>query len=173
MIELADLKDKNNAANNAVNRKKTVLKNLIQDYLQSVGAKANDGIVLDDTEIAFRPNITDEIDPRTWYDWWKKGRISDNQFFSAISVSVTTARNAIGEDQLGEVKHTTLSKTPDLRIKPLEGNDYNDGVTIKFLGEDVKTAKVARSRPTDNSGKALDKTGNKTTKKVRKIRLSS
>lgn len=164
--KLAELKEAANTASNAVNRQKTVIKHEVHAYLNDAGASNNDGVIVDGFEIAYRPNVTDEISPREWYDWWQKKKISDNQFFSAISVSITTARNAIGNDQLDQVKHETLSKTADLRI--IEAKDAVDGKVVPFAGAAVKPAVVARQKVTNNSGKPVETIR---TKKVRKIRL--
>lgn len=109
--------------------------------------------------MAFRPNIAEEVNPRVWYDWFRKGKISENQYFGALSVSVTDARNAIGNDQMAEVRNETLSKTPDLRIielTPEQKRQYEDGDVIPFEGAKVKTSKQTKTKEVDNAGKTLE-----------------
>lgn len=164
--EFYELRETANAAGNAVNRKKTVIKNSLHEYLADKKASMNDSLVVDGLAVAFRPNVSEEIDPRVWYEWWTTKRISDNQFFSALSVSVATARDAVGNDQIGQLKHETLSKTNDLRISPAPDN--SEGDIVPFAGASVKPAKIARQKETDNSGKPIGVVANK---KVRRIRL--
>lgn len=106
-------------AGNALNRQDTAVKNSLRKVLDEVGANVNDSVVLDGELISYRPNITNEIDPRTWYQWYQERRISENQFFGALNVIVSEAKAAIGEDQLPDVQRETLTKTSAVRIEAI------------------------------------------------------
>lgn len=142
---------------NETNRHKTKVKQAIREILEKRGANENDGIVVGEELISFRPNISEEISPREWHQWFLDGKISENQYFKAISVSVTDARNAIGEDQIPELIYGTLTKTADLRIlaKPAKAND---GETVPFVAPKVKSSDELRLRKTEDS---VDKTATK------------
>jgi hypothetical protein len=168
--QFSDLKEENNAANNAVNRKKTEIKTAVHAYLKEHGGTLNDGVVIDGIEIAHRPNVSEEIDPQTWYDWFMQKKISRNQFFKALSVSVTEARNAIGNDQIGQVSHTTLSKTADLRIGKEKLVDTPEGSIVPFRGSNVPTSKQAKQVEAGTKGEPV-KAQAKPVSRLKKRRL--
>lgn len=150
-----DLVEESREAVNAVNRQKTVIKNHLADLLNEAGENLNNGIILDGELIAFRPNASLEIDPRTWHQWYQQKKISENQYFGALNVSVAQARKAIGEDQIEDVSFNTMTASKDLRIEPLaEPDDRSPGTIVPWEHNNVPNSVDAKKRTVTTAPKA-------------------
>lgn len=154
---------------NAANREKTATKNAIRAAVLDSGGKDFDSIIVDGVAYAFRPNETTEIDPRTWHDWYTKGKISDNQYFIALKVSVADASKAIGSDQIPDVSFTTLTATADMRSE--DAPNEPTGKIKPFLGAEIKTAKELKAKKTSGAETGIAPTTTKPKIKTRKIRV--
>lgn len=140
-------------ASNAVNRQGTVVKNSIRQTLNEAGANVNDAVVVDGVALAYRPNIVQEISPRTWYQLFQERKISENQFFAALSVTSSDAALAVGADQLPDLMMTVLTKTSDIRITGANGID--DGTIIPFEGGNAPSANEAKQIPIVTQDRAV------------------
>lgn len=126
-------KDAAKRATNEANQKATVLRKAVVEYLSTVkGANVYDEIAINDDElVASRPTVTEVIDPREWVRMWQAGEISDNQFYESLDVSVTRVRQAIGDDQLGDVKIQVLGDTTDIRVIKQDKDNPVEYLSIK------------------------------------------
>ena len=130
-----------------MNRQKTVIKNHLIGILEAADANLNDGVVVDGEVIAFRPNASLEIDPRTWHKWYQEKKISENQYFGALNVSVAQARKAVGEDQIEDISFVTMTASKDLRIA--EAPENAKGI-IPYEHNEVPTSVDAKKRTVGN-----------------------
>lgn len=109
----------------------TKFKNELRKFLNANGHKEADGIVIDGKLYAYRHGTSDSISVKSWYELFKAGRISENQFMSALSVSVTEARKAIGTDQIADITVTTTAKSESLKVEDAP-EDSENGQIVKY-----------------------------------------
>ncbi len=145
----------------------TRFKNELFEYLREHGGKETDGVIIDGVEYAYRPGISEEIDPKIWYTLFKEKRISENQFFRAIKISVTDAKKAVGTDQIEDISVETLSKTSTLRKEEAPG--LEDGQIRTFIQKELKTKEELRvsKKPLEGTGMEIEATP--VVKKNRKV----
>ena len=134
--------------------------------LEKIGAGKADSLILDKEALAFRPNLTSEINPRVWHQLFIEKKITENQYFGALSVTNEEAKKAIGEDQLDDVSVVTLTKTPDLRVEAAP-EDLTDGDTIQFDLTNVATPQDVRKRKVEVQEVGNPSVGNAMKRKIR------
>lgn len=122
----------------------TKFKNELRKFLKENGHKEADGIVIDGKLYAYRHGTSESISVKSWYALFKSGRISENQFMQALSVSVTEARKAIGTDQIEDISVTTTSKTESLKTEDAPKDAVN-GDIVKY---EVAAPKKAETKVT-------------------------
>jgi hypothetical protein len=117
------LKKDASEATNAANRKKTELKNIIVEYLRSNGLPAGTVILADGFEYSYATTESTYIDPEQWYRMFQSGRITEQEFLSALSVGKGEAKKIIGQDQVETLSITEKGVNADIRIR--DDPDYH------------------------------------------------
>ncbi len=107
-------------ATSEANKAKTSLKNSLIAYRKQNDIDPAATLQVDDEIYAYAPAIAEKINPKLWYDLLKRREISEEQFFDAISVSVTEAKTIVGEDRVIAMRETVIGKTYDVRITKAE-----------------------------------------------------
>lgn len=107
-------------ATSAQGKAKTALKNAFLEYRKQNNLNPATTIQIDERVYTYSAAIADKVNSRGWHEMWKRGEITEDQYFSAIDVSLTTARTLIGEDQALLITETVVGKTFDMRVTKAE-----------------------------------------------------
>lgn len=100
---------------NALNKAKTKARNFIKDVLDTEKLPGKTVIECDGIKYTYMPHLADKIDPRQWMTMWKKGEITEEQFFDALDVTKAKAELAIGKDQCATITVQRIGDESDLR----------------------------------------------------------
>lgn len=107
-------------AGNAANRKKTEVKNELVTFLREQGLPAGTVVVSDGFEYAYATTESTYIDPEQWFRMFQSGRITEQEFLSALSVGKAEAKKIIGADQVETLSVTAKGTSADIRIREAE-----------------------------------------------------
>lgn len=167
VLEYGGLLEVAREATNDANRQKTVVKNALLDVLKSGEHNVNSGVVVNGVVYRYVPNETEIIDPRTWHRLYMDKKISENQYFAALSVAMGEAKKAVGEDQIPDISTRTMTKSADLRIAVLEPDQMqHTGTIIPPVGHELPTQQQIKAR------KVAPPPDKKIVKTVRTVKVS-
>lgn len=158
--DLRTAKEAASEARNAENRAKTAIKKELLAYLKSVDAPATSHVIDNGVEAWYGATQSEEFPLDAWFKLYKEKQITEDQFKSALSVSITEARKQAGADVVLSHTTTKLGTKADIRMDKCEeaafatGFHLVDGATRKpiVLGKKRNNALAPFKAPVHTSG---------------------
>lgn len=138
--KLQELDSEAKKATSALNKQKTAFKNSFLEYRRTEGLDASSMVQIGDVEYAYAPAVHEQVDPRSWFALYKANEITEEQYFAALSVSITEARESAGVDHVLAITKIVAGKTFDIRAKKTD-----DSVAFR-VNQPMKATAAPRKR---------------------------
>lgn len=113
----------------ALNKCKIALRDELVDYLRKNQLPVGSKVRVDNMLMSYGPTVSESIKPRAWLDLLYKGKITEDQFLSAISVGKGEASRIIGHDQVLHISANKIGSRSDIRLE-VDKNSHIDEFSV-------------------------------------------
>lgn len=122
-----ELSDAAREAVNTLNRHNTQCCKTFLAFMQQEKLPLRSKVVIDGTEYMYATAETRCIDPKQWFELWRNGEITQEQYFNCLSVGKRDAKLIVGEDQVEAISIDKLGTEADIR------RDASNAGTVKGI----------------------------------------